>query len=38
VKKVLHPAELDVTVLAYLDPRMRVSYYTGNSLSGNQAT
>jgi len=38
VVKVLHPAELDVAVLAYLDPRTRVSYYTGNSLSPNRAT
>jgi putative nucleotidyltransferase with HDIG domain len=38
VMKVMHPAELDVTVLAYLDPRMRVSYYTGNNLSSDQAT
>ena len=36
VVKTLHPAELDVTVLAYLDPRTRVSYFTENHLSGNR--
>ncbi|MDZ7585488.1 MAG: HD-GYP domain-containing protein, partial [Thiobacillus sp.] len=36
VVKTLRPVELDVAVRAYLDPRTRVSYFTGNSLSGNQ--
>jgi hypothetical protein len=36
VVKVLRPAELDVAVLAYLDPRTRVSYYTDNSLSSDR--
>jgi putative nucleotidyltransferase with HDIG domain len=38
VMKVLHPAELDGAVRAYLDPRTRVSYYSGNSLPANRAT
>ncbi|HEX7971822.1 MAG TPA: DUF3391 domain-containing protein [Thiobacillus sp.] len=37
VVNVLRPAELEVAVLAYLDPRTRVSYYTGNSLSADRA-
>jgi putative nucleotidyltransferase with HDIG domain len=36
VAKVLHPSELNVAVLAYLDPRTRVSYYTGSGLSTNR--
>lgn len=38
VVKVLRPAELDVAVLAYLDPRTRISYYTENSLSADRTT
>jgi len=37
VVKTLRPAELDVAVLAYLDPRTRVSYFTENSHSGDRA-
>jgi putative nucleotidyltransferase with HDIG domain len=36
VVKTLRPAELDVAVLAYLDPRTRVSYFTENTLPGNR--
>ena len=36
VVKTLRPVELDVAVRAYLDPRTRVSHFTGNSLSSNQ--
>lgn len=36
VVKTLRPAELEVAVLAYLDPRTRVSYYTESSLAGNR--
>jgi hypothetical protein len=36
VVKTLRPAELDVAVLAYLDPRTRVSYFTENGLSGER--
>jgi putative nucleotidyltransferase with HDIG domain len=36
VVKTLRPAELDVAVLAYLDPRTRVSYFTDNGLSDNR--
>lgn len=36
VVKTLRPVELDVAVRAYLDPRTRVSYFTGNSLSSSQ--
>jgi putative nucleotidyltransferase with HDIG domain len=36
VAKVLHPSELNVAVLAYLDPRTRVSYYSGSGLSTNR--
>jgi HD-GYP domain-containing protein (c-di-GMP phosphodiesterase class II) len=37
VTKVLRPAELEVAVLAYLDPRTRVSYYSENGLSADRA-
>jgi len=37
VAKTLRPSELDGAVLAYLDPRTRVSYFTENSLSSNRA-
>jgi HD-GYP domain-containing protein (c-di-GMP phosphodiesterase class II) len=37
VTKVLRPAELEVAVLAYLDPRTRVSYYSENGLSSGRA-
>jgi len=36
VVKTLRPAELDVAVIAYLDPRTRISYFTENSLSSNR--
>lgn len=36
VEKTLRPVDLDAAVRAYLDPRTRVSYFTGNSLSSNQ--
>jgi putative nucleotidyltransferase with HDIG domain len=36
VVKTLRPAELDVAVLAYLDPRTRVSYFTESGLSDNR--
>lgn len=36
VVKTLRPAELDVAVIAYLDPRTRISYFTENSLSNNR--
>ena len=36
VVKTLRPAELDVAVLAYLDPRTRVSYFTESGLAGDQ--
>jgi putative nucleotidyltransferase with HDIG domain len=36
VVKTLRPTELDVAVLAYLDPRTRISYFTENSLPGNR--
>jgi len=34
VVKTLRPAELELAVLAYLDPRVRVSYFTENALPG----
>ena len=37
VVKTLRPAELDRAVLAYLDPRTRISYFTGSGLSGNRS-
>jgi len=36
VVKTLRPAELDMAVIAYLDPRTRISYFTENSLSNNR--
>jgi len=36
VAKTLRPAELDMAVIAYLDPRTRISYFTENSLSNNR--
>src|SRR3569623_1241857 len=33
VVNTLRPAELDMAVIAYLDPRTRISYFTENSLS-----
>lgn len=36
VVKTLRPAELDLAVIAYLDPRTRISYFTENSLSNNR--
>jgi hypothetical protein len=36
VVKTLRPAELDVAVLAYIDPRTRVSFFTKNSISSNR--
>ncbi|WP_324779139.1 HD-GYP domain-containing protein [Thiobacillus sedimenti] len=36
VAKTLRPAELDRAVLAYLDPRTRISYFTENGLAGNR--
>lgn len=36
VEKTLRPAELDVAVFAYLDPRTRVSYFTENSILSNR--
>lgn len=36
VVKTLRPAELDVAVIAYLDPRTHISYFTENSLSNNR--
>lgn len=38
IVKVLHPAELDLEVRAYLDPRTRVSYYSGTSLAVNRTS
>ncbi len=38
VAKTLRPAELDVAVLAYLDPRTRVSYFSENRFSGNRVS
>ena len=36
VVKTLRPAELDMAVIAYLDPRTRISYFTENSLTNNR--
>lgn len=36
VAKTLRPTELDTAVIAYLDPRTRISYFTENSLSSNR--
>lgn len=38
VAKTLRPAELDVAVLAYLDPRTRVSYFSEKLFSGDSAS
>lgn len=38
VAKTLRPAELDMAVLAYLDPRTRISYFTESGLSGNRTS
>ncbi len=38
VAKTLRPAELDGAVLAYLDPRTRVSYFSEDRLSGNRVS
>jgi putative nucleotidyltransferase with HDIG domain len=38
VVKTLRPAELEVAVLAYLDPRTRVSYFADNSASNTRAS
>lgn len=38
VARTLRPAELDVAVLAYLDPRTRISYFTESGLSDSRAS
>lgn len=38
VARTLRPAELDVAVIAYLDPRTRISYFTESGLSDSRAS